>query len=214
MLGVSFQRVRILVSGGELPGRKVAGRWFVDRSAVERRGRDPKLSGRPYSSAHAWGLIALADGEPAPWLAPSDRSRLRRHLRERDLEDLHPLLVRRARRVALRAHPSDVPRIEREPDLVRSGVSAAAEHRLEIVAPGVLEAYVRGGAVERLKRRYHLQPSGDPNVILHVVDGRWPFDPERRVASRLAAVLDLLDDDERSRRAARRALRSYPPVQA
>lgn len=41
---------------------------------------------------------------------------------------------------------------------------------------------MRGGAVERLKRRYHLQPSGDPNVILHVVDGRWPFGPERRVA--------------------------------
>lgn len=68
-LGLSFQRVRVLVSAGEMPGRKVAGRWFVDRSAVERRGRNPKLSGRPNSSAHVWGLIALADGESTPWLA-------------------------------------------------------------------------------------------------------------------------------------------------
>jgi hypothetical protein len=91
-------------------------------------------------------------------------------------------------------------------------VSAASEYRLEIVAPGVLEAYVPTLSLDRLERRYHLQPSADPNVILHVVDGPWPFDRDRRIAPRLAAVLDLLDDnDERSRLAARRALTSYKP---
>ena len=212
MLGLSLQRVRALVADGKLPGHKVAGRWFVERSAVERRRRDPKLSGRPYSSSHAWGLIALVEGEPAQWLQPSGRSRLRRHLRERDLVHLLPLLARRGRRVSLRAHASDLPRIEKEPDVVRGGVSAASEYRLEIVAPGVLEAYVPTLSLDRLERRYHLQPSADPNVILHVVDGPWPFDRDRRIAPRLAAVLDLLDDnDERSRLAARRALTSYKP---
>jgi len=215
MLGLSLQRVRALVAEGDLPGQKVAGRWFIDRSSVERRLRDPKLSGRPYSSAHAWGIIALAEGELPKWLDSSNRSRLRRLLREHDLQDILPSLARRARRLEMRAHASDLPRIEAEPDVVRSGVSAASEHRLEIVAPGVLEAYVPARRLAHLERRYRLKPSADANVILHVVDGPWPFASGQRVAPRLAAVLDLLDhDDERSRRAAQRALKTYKPASA
>jgi hypothetical protein len=171
------------------------------------------LSGRPYSPAHAWGLIALAEGEPAPWLDASNRSRLRRLLREHDLQDILPALVRRGRRLKLRAHASDLVRIEAEPDVVRSGVSAAVEHGLEIVAPGVLEAYVPARRLSQIERRYRLRSSADANVILHVVDGPWPFAPDQRVAPRLAAVLDLLDhDDERSRRAGRHALGTYRPA--
>lgn len=213
LLGLSLQRVRALIAEGDLPGQKVAGRWFVDRSAVERRVRDPKLSGRPYSPAHAWGVIALAEGENPKWLDSSNRSRLRRLLREQDLQDIIPSLARRGRRLELRAHASDLPRIEAEPDVVLSGVSAASEYRLEIVAPGVLEAYIPARRLSQLERRYRLKPSADANLILHVVDGPWPFALDRRVAPRLAAVLDLLDhDDERSRRAAHRALKIYKPL--
>lgn len=215
LLGLSLQRVRALVYEGELPGQKVAGRWFVDRSAVERRRRDPKLSGRPHSPAHAWGLIALAEGEDPKWLDSSNRSRLRRLLREHDLQDILPSLARRGRRLELRAHASDLSRIEAEPDVVRSGASAASEYHLEIVAPGVLEAYVPARRLSQLERRYRLKPSADANVILHVVDDPWPFASNQRVAPRLAAVLDLLNhDDERSRRAGQRALKSYRPAKA
>lgn len=212
-LGLSPQRIRALVAEGNLPGRKVAGRWLVERSAVEQRRRDPRLSGRPHSAAHAWGLIALAEGEPAAWLDASNRSRLRRLLREHDLQDILPSLVRRGRRLKLRAHASDLVRIAAEPDVVRSGVSAAAEHGLEIVAPGMLEVYVPARRLLALEGRYRLKPSADANLILHVVDGPWPFAPGQRVAPRLAAVLDLLDhDDERSRRAGRHALKTYRPA--
>ena len=215
MLGLSLQRIRALVADGALPGRKVAGRWFVDRSAVERRLRDPRLTGRPYSPAHAWGLIALAEGASAPWLDPSNRSRLRHLLREHELEDITPSLARRGRRLELRAHTSDLPRIEKEPDVVLGGVSAASEHQLEIVAPGVLEAYVPTARFDQLQRRYRLNPSSDPNVILRVVEDPWPFGRDQRVAPRLAVVLDLLDDgDQRSRQAGLRALKSYRPVRA
>ncbi len=215
LLGLSLQRVRALIVEGDLPGQKVAGRWFVDRSAVERRVRDPKLSGRPYSPAHAWGVIALAEGENPKWLDSSNRSRLRRLLREQDLQDILPSLARRGRRLELRAHASDLPRIEAEPDVVRSGVSAASEYRLEIVAPRVLEAYIPARRLSQLERRYRLKPSADANLILHLVDGPWPFAVDQRVAPRLAAVLDLLDhDDERSRSAAHRALKSYKPAKA
>ena len=200
---------------GNLPGRKVAGRWLVERSAVARRLHDPRLSGRPYSPAHAWGLITLAEGEPAAWLDASNRSRLRRLLREHDLQDILPALVRRGRRLKLRAHASDLVRIEAEHDVVRSGVSAAVEHGLEIVAPGVLEAYVPARRLSPLVRRYRLKPSADANLILHVVDGPWPFAPDQRVAPRLAAILDLLaHDDERTRRAAQLALKGYRQAKA
>ncbi len=215
LLRLSVQRVRVLLSEGELPGRKVAGRWLVDRSAVDRRVRDGKLSGRPYSPAHAWGLIALAGGDNPWWLDASNRSRLRRQLRERDLVDLVPSLARRGRRLALRAHASDLRRIEVEPDVVRSGVSAASEHRLEIVAPGVLEAYIPSARLSALEQRYRLKPSADPNLILHAIDGPWPFAPDQGVAPKLAAVLDLLDhDDERSRSAGRRALKRFAAAES
>lgn len=215
LLGLSPQRVRALLNRGELAGEKIAGRWLVNRSAVERRVRDRRLSGRPYSSSHAWALILLADGDKATWLDPPNRSRLRRILREEDLSNLAPYLARRARRIHMRAHASDLSRIEAEPDVIRSGVSSASDHGLEIVAPGVLEAYVPAGRVAKLERRYHLRPSADANVIFHVVDGRWPFTADRRVAPKLAAVLDLLDDDdERTRRAAERALGSFKPANA
>ncbi len=207
LLGLSRQRVRALVADGELPGQKLAGRWFVDRAAVERRLRDARLAGRPYSAAHAWGLIALAEGERADWLRAPERSRLRARLRSHDMESLAPSLRRRARRIDLRAHASDLPRIEAEADVVRSGVSAASDHRLEIVAPGVIDAYVPARRLSELERQYHLRPSRDPNVIFRVIDGPWPFAPDQRVAPRVAAVLDLLeDDDARTRAAARRAL--------
>lgn len=209
-LGLSAQRVRALLDDGALPGRKVAGRWLVDRSAVDRRVREPKLTGRPFSPAQAWGLIALAEGDDPKWLDASSRSRLRRHLREHDLRDVLPSLVRRGRRIGLRAHASDLARIQAEPDVVRSGVSAALDHGLEIVAPGVLEAYIPARRWSPLEQRYRLQPSADPNLILHVIDGPWPFGTDQHVAPKLAAALDLLDhEDERSRRAGHRALRAY-----
>lgn len=214
-LGLSQQRVRALVADGELPARKVAGRWFVERSAVEKRVREPRLAGRPFSPRQAWGLIALAEGELAPWLDASSRSRLRRQLREHQIRELLPALSRRARRVELRAHPSDLPRLAKESDVVWSGVSAAPEHRLEIVAPGIFEAYVSKRRVHQLERDYNLRASAEPNVVLHVVDGPWPFEKQRRVVPLLVAVLDLLeDDDERARRAAFTALQSYRPAKA
>ncbi len=110
----------------------------------------------------------------------------------------------------MRAHPSDLPRIEEEADLLRSGVSAGRDHQLEIVAPGIFEAYVPAKRLRQLERHYRLRASSEPNVILHVVDGPWPSESERRIAPRLAAVLDLLeDDDERTRRAGERALQAY-----
>lgn len=113
---------------------------------------------------------------------------------------------RRALLLRLRAHGADVSRIEEEPSLVLSGVSAAARYRLDVRAPGVVEAYVRPEQAEQLIHRYQLEPSSDPNVLLRVVEGLWPFGDDR-YAPPLVAAIDLLEaDDERSRRAGRQAI--------
>lgn len=211
-LRLSAQRVRALVAEGSLPGIKVAGRWLVERGAVERRLREPGVSGRPFSPGHAWGLIDLAEGGRAAWLDAVARSRLRRILRERGLRDIAPGLVHRGRRLELRAHPSDLARIEQEPDVVLGGVSAALQHRLEIVAPNFLEAYIPARRWMELRKRYRLKPGPGVNLVLRIIDGPWPFAPGQRVAHRLAAAVDLIDhEDERSHRAGLRALQAIAP---
>lgn len=210
LLGVSPQRVRALAAAGQLPAYKQAGRWFIERRALEKRLREGQLHGRPFKAAQAWGLIALAEGGKAEWLDAPERSRLRRVLRQRNWEQIVPCLQGRSKRLPLRAHSSDLRRLASESDLVRSGISAASDHRFEIVEPGAFEAYVSSRRLGELQRRYRLKASDDPNVVLRVIEGVWPFPPHSRVAPRLAAALDLLDDDdERTRRAGRLALRSY-----
>ena len=210
MLGTSPQRVRALISAGELPGTKVAGRWLVDRASVDRRLRSAKLTGRPLSSSQAWGLIAMAEGRTPTWLRADERSRLRALLRDRTISDIIPLLVRRARKLDLRAHASDLSRIESEPDVVRTGVSAAAEYELAVVAPGVLEAYVPDRRLAQLERTYRLQPTANANLVLHVVGEPWPFTAGQWFAPRLATIIELLaDDEQRTRRAGQDALADF-----
>jgi hypothetical protein len=48
-LGISPLRIRVLAADEILPAKKLAGRWFVERSAVERRLHEPRLAGRPLS---------------------------------------------------------------------------------------------------------------------------------------------------------------------
>lgn len=216
-LGVRPERAWALARAGDLDAERVAGRWFVESSSLERRLAEHHPVGRPWSPPKAWTLLFLQSGDEAAArshlaaLHPSDRSRLRAAARSLSIGQLAPRLRHRARVLRLRAHPSDVARIAEEPGLVVTGVSAAEAHGFDISAPGVLEAYVPADAVAVLTRRYALDKSAHPNVVLHAVDGRWPFDPDARIAPPLVAALDLLDgDDERTRRAGREYLSVTP----
>jgi hypothetical protein len=101
-------------------------------------------------------------------------------------------------------HPSVLEPLAAEPEVVRSGVSAAASHGADIVTSDFLEAYVPEARIAVLVSRYGLDPDAErPNVVLRVVgEGVWPFAPEMDVAPRSVVAVDLLEaDDERSRRA-------------
>jgi hypothetical protein len=103
---------------------------------------------RPFNPTNARALIGLASGDGTLHvvrerrLSPWSRSRVRGQLKRGDLLGPSPYLRGRAQAHELRANPDDVDKIAAEPGLDRTGVSAAREHGLDIVAPNTMEAYV------------------------------------------------------------------------
>jgi excisionase family DNA binding protein len=207
LLGVNTARVRALVASGKLAATKIGGHWLVDADSVARRIERGPVTGRSFSAAKAWGLLMVAAGLRPPWLGVEDLSRVRRALREQGLLALWPRLGRRAVPHLLRAHPSDLERISSD-GLVCTGAGAAHHHDLDLVAPGELEGYLLEKGFAPLVKRYALEPSDRPNLILRVVAGVWPFEFADTVAPAPVVGVDLIEsDDPRSRRAGEELLR-------
>jgi excisionase family DNA binding protein len=210
VLGLSPARVRALVGGGLLPGTKVGGRWVVERSAVEARKRRSDPGGRPFSSHNAWAVLVLASGEDVEGIDSSVRSRLRRALALEPLEKLGPRLSRRAETRFFDAHPGEISYIFEDPELVGTGISAAAEHGLGLVSGQEVDGYLQAGALDRFAAAHALSPVDSMgNVRLRLVPkASWRFLAHRSAAPRAAVALDLTEDpDPRSARAGRAALR-------
>ena len=207
-LGLTADRVRQLVASGALDARRVGGRYLVRRDGVEARIETGSRPGRAFSPRRAWALVLLAGGATPPGVDAVTLSKLRAVLRGRDLWSLRSRLGARAERRDLRAHSSDLARIEAEDGVVLTGARHARDAGLDLVAPDApLEAYVDASTADRLVARYALRPSGRPNVGLRVLPpgvGGWL---EGRIAPRLAVALDLAEDrDPRAQAAAREAL--------
>ena len=210
ILGLSANRVRALVARGQLPALKIGGHWLVERAAVEARKRQGVPDGRPFAPQNAWALLLLASEESVEEIDPSVRSRLRRALRLEGLEKLGPRLYRRAEMRFLDAHPGEIAYLLQDPELVRSGVSAAAEHGLELVSGQEADGYLRAGTLERFASSHALSSAGTAgNVRLRLVpDESWRFLAGRLIAPLAAVALDLSEDPEpRSARVGRAALR-------
>ena len=207
-LGVSPRRVYALIEDGRLRAERVGGRILVHRDGVEARAAGATANGRPFSARRGWALLLLAAGLEPAGLPPDVRSKLRRHLRERDLWAQRARFATRSERHVLRAHSSDVARIAVDPEVVRSGAGAASDAGLPLVAPGApLELYVDAVTADRLAATFRLTPSPRGNLTLRVVSDEvraWLTGP---VAPWPAVALDLAEDgDPRSRDVARAAL--------
>lgn len=206
-LSVAPARVRAMIRDGILDARKLGGRWVVDPGSVERRRAAEIGEGRPFEPANAWALIDLWHGGDAPWVSRSERSRLRRRLRERGIRKLVPALRGRAELWRLRGHPAALDRLHDEPGLRLGGVSAAPIYNADIRAPDEHEAYMSAEHADAVLHKYRLEHAVDPNILLHVVEGPWPFlsDLENARANAvppLVVALDLLESPgQRSRRA-------------
>lgn len=210
ILGLSPNRVRALIARGQLPALKIGGRWLVERAAVEARRRREISDGRPFAPHNAWALLFLASDEDVEGIDPSVGSRLRRALRLEGLEGLGPRLFRRAEMRFLDAHPGEIDYLLKDPKLVRSGVSAAAEHGLDLVSGQEIDGYLPAGALKMFVSSHALSPAGATgNVRLRLVpDESWRFLSGRSIAPLAAVDLDLSEDpDPRSARVGRAALR-------
>lgn len=201
ILKVHPSRVRAMVNVGQLDAEKLAGRWFVERSSLERRRFLDSPDGRPFSPINAWALLCLAEGKGAEWVDKSARSRLRGHLRRRSWEELVPRLRSRARPVRLRGHPSALGRLANESGIILAGVSAASRYGIDIQPSEELEVYVYQARAGELIQRYKLEASDRPNVVFRVVSDDVPADWQECLGGAVAAI-DLVESpDARSRRA-------------
>jgi excisionase family DNA binding protein len=209
-LDLSASRVQALVARGQIPGVKVGGRWLIERGALDRR-RRAVLRGRPFAAHNAWALLCLASGKDPGGLDPSVRSRLRRAIALEGVEELGPRLARRAESRHFSAHPGEIPYILEDPGLIKSGVSAAAAHGLDLASGPEADGYLHAGALKEFIAAHALRPAG-PGANLHirsVPDEAWRFLDNAPVAPLAAVALDLAEDpDPRSSQAGHAALRN------
>ena len=207
-LGVSERRVRQMLADGVLPGERVGRAWVIEPEAVRQlAGRRPK-AGRPWKAASAWAVLALAGNDDID-LSPTERSRARRRAGQ-GLANLIGRLGSRAERRSFYAHPSVHGSLGNDPGVVRSGVSALSEHKVDLIAADLLEAYIPASSLPHLVARFALDDEAErPNVLLRVVDDSvWPFEAHGAVAPLPVVAIDLLEShDERSRRAGAELLR-------
>ena len=203
-LAVSPRRVRQMLADGLLRGEQVGRSWIVDRESVREAQLREFPVGRPWSDRSAWGLLLLAAGEE-PELSPVGMSRARRRLSQ-GLEAWVDKLRSRAEEHRFYAHPSILEQLAGHAALVRSGVSAVDDYRVDLVSGEAVEGYLTASALEGVVDQFAMDADSDrPNVVLRVVDDSvWPFASDQKVAPLPVVAIDLLESpDERSRRAGR-----------
>jgi Helix-turn-helix domain len=209
-LKIDPSRVRVLIARGDLCAEKVAGRWLVDPESIARLVRSPRSSGRPFAPQNAWAIIFRASGEPVEWLEQVAMWKVNRALRLQGIAELGPRLNRRANVLSYRAHPGELRHLSERDGVVRSGISAAGEHGLDLVSSSELDVYVREDRVAELAGEHALLPEAPSgaNVVLRAVPaGAWHLG-DRGVAPLAAVALDLASDsDSRSAKVASEVLK-------
>jgi len=199
-LGVHPTRVRQLLRSGDLAGHRVGRAWLVNPQDVARLAGHKARVGRPMAPGRAWGLLDLLDGGSAPWLLPVGRSQVRHLLNEvngADADRWRALLRSRSHVLRVRAHPGAIARLMAEPHVLAAGAAEAARRGADLVVMGeVPQLYVPAERWPGLVRALYLvEASPEPNLLVRVPRGVWPF--EGHSGPGLAALAaDLLESAE------------------
>jgi hypothetical protein len=163
--GISERRVQQLIHGGQIRASKVASRWLIEESELNRR----RPVGRPMSHRMSRALLVALSGKPlGARLSPSEKSRIRRHVSEIKASEkasdlISSWLAERAKVNHFQIAPMNIQLLHQEKLLRPSGVS---DPQLGIFDANYFEGYVESGNLSQIKRKYLLVPSEKPNVVL------------------------------------------------
>ena len=175
LLGVSVERVRQLVVGGQLPGQRFANVWVVPKDAIAARRHSPGVRGRPLGPRRAWQEILAG---------PIDLQRPGRY-------------QRRANVVRCQMSRADSDSL---PDMVGAllgGVRAAIDLGAELAQDDSVDLYLSAKSFHGLDARIAFVPDAAGRVVLRVIDDdAWNLIPEGAVAPRNAVALDLLESGD------------------
>lgn len=211
-LGVSETRVRALIAAGTLQATKFSGRWVVDEDSLGLlQTRHRSRGHRSMSARVAWGAAAMLADREAPWITPSERSRLRRLLASP--AEPHVWLARLAKR-AVRVsdyfvHPSAQESFLEDTRIRTSRVQTIATRSDHLVGDGTLTSvWASESDFESLKADFGLLRSASANTRLRlapdVVAVHWQA--EHRPLDLIAAA-DLWDEgDARSQETAEQVI--------
>jgi excisionase family DNA binding protein len=221
-LGVNQSRVRALVASGGLVARRMGSQWLVDADSVDRQAAltTAHASSRAMAARVAWASGDLADGGRAEWLTASERSRLRKRFASASRPEIVQrwLADRCDGTVRFRVGTAELAALLAEPDVVRTGISAASAYGCGLGDGGHADVYVARDIASRLVGDYFLVEGKTGNLTLrrmsenfHLVTARTMND--HRVAPRLVVGVDLADDtDARTRTAGHELLETVLPI--
>ena len=175
LLGVSVERVRQLVVGGQLPGQRFGNVWVVPKDAVAARRHSPGVRGRPLGPVGAWheilgGLIDVR--QPGRY-------------------------QRRANVVRCEMSRADVAALSEMVGAQLGGVQAAIALGEQLAVDDNVDMYLSAQSFADLDRRVAYVPDAAGRIALRVVDDRaWGLLPQGALAPRAAVALDLLESGD------------------
>lgn len=176
LLGVSVERVRQLVVGGQLPGQRFANVWVVHKDAIAARRHSPGVRGRPLGSRRAWQEILAG---------PVDLQRPGRY-------------QRRANIIRCDMSRADAGALPQMVGALTGGVRAAIDLGEQLALDDSVDLYLPSKSFNGLDARiaFVLNPAG--RVALRLVDDdAWQLIPDGALAPRNAVALDLLESGDR-----------------
>lgn len=200
-LGVNESRVRQLLLAGDLVGRRLGRSWLVDSDDVARLEGQRRRAGRPMGPSRAWALLNLLGGGSAPWLSYSARSQVRSYMARVDDPDAdlwRAMLRGRNRVVRVQAHPAALQRLRVAEGVLPAGPDEAAQRGFDLVSltEAVSEFYVEPEQWASFARRLAVRQANEqPNLIVRLPQGVWPFQDQHEVQDSAIAA-DLLESAE------------------
>lgn len=214
-LGVSRQRVFALSDAGVLDAMPNGNQTMFAKSSVSRYRRTMRRAGRPFSERMAFAALYIISSEPAQWLSPSERCRVRSRLGALDAPTLLDLCRNRS---GVRGFWCRGSRLDGVLDRIRpSAGTGELAGDFGLTMSDRVEGYVSEAAVESIVKANRLRKDFEPhNVVLHVPvflpEGHGPMplgvcaadlaesEDERERSAGLEKLEELIAGFRRSRR--------------